>query len=136
MPVDKTTGEVTGPDRVHSTLVPFKFTALGEIDDGRIAVAIDRGIERIMADLHDRPTVDKSRTITLTIAFVPRADDRGRLDDVDVYCDIKERAPARETKTYRMSTRGGELFYNELSPENPDQGTLDLAAAKRSRAQG
>lgn len=120
------------------TLKQFDFAALAEIDDQRIATTIDHALERIYADLADRPIVSKERSITLRITLTPIADEKGRLDDVDVALKIVEKVPARESKTYRMAAAHGALMFNEDSPDNPDQQTLDLPGpgSKLRRAGG
>ena len=107
----------------------FDFKALTEIDDERIATTINHALQRAYEDLADRPRVEKDRTITLTSSLSPRADDAGRLDDVDGGLKVVEKVPARTTKTYRMTAKNGALFFNEDSPDNPDQQTLDMPAS-------
>lgn len=106
-------------------LKPFDFKALTELDDGRIGKTIDQALDRMYADLDDRPLSDKERSITLKISLAPVADDKGLLDDVDVAFKIVEKVPQRESKTYRMQARNGALLFNEMSPDDPDQQTLD-----------
>lgn len=102
-------------------------------DDGRISEAFDQAIARVKADLLDRPALGKPRTISLTVRFTPTADVDGNLAHVDMYCDVKEVVPKRESRRYVLTAKRGELQLNDLSPENPNQTTLDeprLRAAK------
>lgn len=106
----------------------FDFKGLTELDAGRIATAFDQAMVRMYEDLADRATVNKSRTLTVTVSLTPIAGERGELDDVDVDIQLTEKVPARQTKVYRMSAEHGALFFNEESPDNPDQRTLDELA--------
>lgn len=107
-------------------LLNFTLETLCTIDDGRIKEAFEQALRRCESDLRDRPNMNKARTISLEAELVPVTDDAGALLEVKVHFQVKDRQPARETKTYHMSAaRGGGLFYNELAPEDARQLTLD-----------
>lgn len=109
----------------------FKVEALATMDGGRIKKALEHYVERAVADCADRATLKEARKVTLTISLTPEADDAGELDEVNVEFFYAEALPKRRSKAYSMKaapTAEGEtpgLFFNDLSPSDPKQGTLD-----------
>ncbi len=115
-----------------------KFTAasIATIDGGRIAAALEQAVERARADCFDRPGVDKSRKVTLEITLTPVPDESRRdLDSVDVGFQIKDTIPGRESKTFNMRATPTGLLFNELSPDEAAQITIDDAKGPRLAGQ-
>lgn len=111
-----------------------KFTAatIATIDGGRIGVTIEQAVERARADCFDRPGVDKARKVVLEITFVPVPDESRRdLDSVDVCFQVKETIPGRESKSFNMRATPTGLLFNELSPEEAAQVTIDEPTGPR-----
>lgn len=108
-------------------LKELNFAALAEFDEGRIAASFDLALRRLEEDCRDRPLLGKARTITITLAAKPIADEDGAFDSVDLNFAFKESRPKAETKTYHAAPQHGQtgLFVNELSPKNARQGTID-----------
>lgn len=107
-------------------LEPFKCESLASIDSGRIGVAIDQAVARAHRDCADRPGVEKPRVVTLQIVLIPVAQDgQGDLDSVNVEFRVRESIPLRSSKRYNMRSDGRELRYNELSPEDHAQTTIE-----------
>lgn len=71
----------------------------------------------------------KARKVTLEITITPEIDGE-RLDSCTVEFDIKERIPARSSKAYNMRAGHGGLLFNELSPDDVDQGTIPMWTPK------
>jgi hypothetical protein len=102
-------------------------------DDGRAAVAFKREMERIVFDLSDRAGVEKERSVTLKVTLSPEADERGDLAHVDVNVEIKSAIPSQRTRTVVARVVNGEntLLYNDLSPDQPRQRTIDQELARK-----
>jgi hypothetical protein len=108
-------------------LEKFELGSLATIDEGRIAESFMQALRRCEADCKDRPTLRKDRKVTLEVTLVPVSDDRSELVEVLVQFEIKDAQPIRSSKVYHMNAGRGGLFYNDLSPEDARQLTLDGA---------
>lgn len=108
----------------------FTLGALARMDDGRIAETFNQAIRRVRLDCEDRPALEAARKIKLTISITPSADDQGNLETVTVGFDLDESLPKRSSKNYHMVPRRGALMFNDLAPENPDQGILQTFAGE------
>lgn len=106
-------------------LQKFNLGVLGTIDDGRISEAFAQALSRVEHDLRDRAIVKKPRKITISLVMTPVADERGELESCWVGLDVKDNIPARQTKNYNMAATRGGLMFNELSPEEVRQQTID-----------
>src|SRR6188768_2061960 len=94
----------------------FELKTLSEIDGGRIREAFEQALKRCEGDCRDRPSLKTARTLTLTVRLKPAVDERGELDTVGAEFDVHEKLPKRQSRTYQMLARGGNLLFNELSP--------------------
>lgn len=114
-------------------LLKFDLAALKDLDDGRVAAGFDQALQRCVADCKDRPNLKDARTINLKVTIVPVAgDDAGEMESCDVQFKITDAIPKRSSKVYNAkSTRNG-LVYNDLSPDEVNQMTLDQAPSLRS----
>lgn len=98
--------------------------SLKHLDGGRVAVMFKQAIARAVEDCEDRPNLKKPRKVQLVTSLAPFVDEDGSIS-VDITFDVKEAAPARASKQYSMKPCQGELEFNELSPENANQGTFE-----------
>lgn len=105
----------------------FTTSSLSRIDAGRIAAAFEGEIKRAEADCKDRPATPKPRKVELHVSIEPIVAEDGSLESCDVTFRIKSSIPSRESKTYNMRAGRHGLSFNELSPEDIHQGTLDDA---------
>lgn len=101
------------------------LAALNRIDSGRIKAAWEQALANARADCEDRPALDKARKIALVAYVKPLTDDKGELESCNVYFDIVETTPKRTTKTYNMGAARGALVFNEMSPDDNKQHTID-----------
>ena len=108
----------------------LSLEALAEMDGGRIAEALAQALRRCEADCKDRPAVKATRSVSLQIKMVPVCDD-GELDSVNVAFEINDKLPKRSSKSYNMRAVRGGLVFNDLSPEDVDQMTLDMVPAPK-----
>lgn len=107
-------------------LVEFDLKSLDSLDGGRVLVAWQQALKRVMLDCQDRPAVSDARKITLQTDVVPVIGDDGLLDTVRLQFQVKDTAPVRKSKKYEMEPRrGGMLVFNDLSDDNVKQRTLD-----------
>lgn len=108
-------------------LETFNTAFLPHIDGGRVRVGLDEAIKRAYSDCENRPGLKKARKVFLEITITPEIEGEF-LDSCTVEFDIKERIPARSSKSYNMRAGNGGLLFNELSPEDVDQGTIPMGA--------
>ena len=107
---------------------------LQEIDGGVIEILFRRKLAMIAADLIDRPAVSSARKLTVELLFCPVADPSGALADVKVEAEVKGKVPVDRTRTISMGCRGGgEMVYNDLSPDDHHQATFDEVAGDAPR---
>jgi len=107
------------------TLEKFTLETVANMDGGRIRTAFEQALKRIEADLKDRPGVKAARKLELVLDLTPVADG-GELDSVNVKFRIKDNVPKRESKAYNMQAVPGGLLFNDASPEDVKQKSLDM----------
>lgn len=116
-------------------LEQFSLATLAEMDGGRIRTAFEQALKRLEADCKDRPGVKRARQLQLVVDMQPVADD-GELDSVNVTFRIKESIPKRESKAYNMQAVPGGLLFNDASPEDVRQMSLDMAPKPGAQVEG
>lgn len=110
----------------------FDLSKINSIDDGRIKAALEQQLARCEADCKDRPMLKKARKVTLQVEMRPLPDGGAELDSVDVAFQIKAVIPPQDSKNYNMKATRGGLVYNDLSPDDINQMTIDQAPQPRS----
>lgn len=106
-------------------LEKFSLEALASMDNGRICAAFEHAMKRCESDCKDRPALKEARNVTLAVSLEPVAADNGELESVNLTFKIKDSVPKRCSKSYNMKAVPGGLLFNDLSPEDVRQGTLD-----------
>jgi len=109
----------------------FTYDSIGKMDDGRIRTALEMALQRCIDDCRDRPGLKTARKLTLQLSLVPVMDDQNGLDSVDMGFVIHETAPKRKTKTFNMRAASEKLLFNEVSPDDARQRTIDELAQSR-----
>lgn len=109
----------------------FSLESLAHLDNGRLRAGLDQALRRAQNDCTDRPGLKKPRRITLTIDMTPVPNEAGDLDSCDVAFQVTERTPNRQSKVYNMKATAGGLLFNELSPSDIKQSTLDQAGPRK-----
>lgn len=105
----------------------FSLASLAELDGGRIAIAVNKALERAAMDCRDRPALKSTRTVDIEISIcpVPTDDPDADLIDSHVTVQIKEKIPPRVSKPYSMAVTRRSLVFNEVSPDSVRQATFD-----------
>lgn len=101
---------------------------LPEIDNGRIDLAFNAAVRRVIEDLNDRPGVDKERKIELIVKIAPDCDtEQGLLVGGNIQFEVKDSVPKRQTTIYPMKLGATGLLFEPQSPANPNQPPLSDA---------
>lgn len=107
-------------------LEKLTLESISRIDGGRIRAAVEQAIARCYNDVLDRPSLKTMRKVALTVKITPIPDDSSLgADSCNVEFDINESIPRRTSKKYNMQATNAGLLYQELSPEDVRQATLD-----------
>lgn len=106
-------------------LEKFDLRQLAAIDEGKIAEDFEDALREVERDCRSRPMLDKDRTVAIVLKMRPVADADGKLLEVKTTFDVKSGKPVTSSKVYHMAAGRGGLFYNELSPDDAKQLTLD-----------
>ncbi len=113
-----------------AAVVKLGYKSIGDMENGKIGVAFDNELKRVVADLNDRPGLKKPRKVMLQITFMP-VGDQGVVDSVNFGVQIKSNVPEKKSKVYSAGISGVDtLVVNEDSPDNWRQGTLNLGTGE------
>lgn len=105
----------------------FKLATLADLDDGRVREAFEQALKRCETDCKDRPAMKEPRRVSLTAFLCPVLGDNGEMESCDVQFQIVDSIPKRRSKVYNMKSTNAGLYFNELSPDDIRQQTLDEA---------
>ena len=95
--------------------------SISELDGGRVDVAFQQALARMVRDCDDRPGESKPRTVALNACITPICDEDGVCRDVDVRFHVKDKAPDRKSKTYAMKLhKGGQLSFSEMTADGSE----------------
>lgn len=109
-------------------LQPVKCSTIHELDDGRVGVAVDRAIRAAAMDCVDRPGLSAARTVTLKLEITPEGTAEGVCTSCSVESVISSTLPAKRSSAMNARVAGnGQLQWNNLSPDDAGQSTLDEA---------
>lgn len=104
----------------------FTAQSITEIEDGRIAEAIQQEMNKALEDCRDRPLVKKPRTINLKILMTPAPDDRGDVEGLKIGFKINSVMPPKESRELSVGLKhDGRMFWNDMAPDNHNQRTID-----------
>lgn len=122
------------------TIKPFTMAALAEFDNGRIAEGFDQAVRRCVDDCDDRPQVKNARVVLLRVEIVPIQGAGGSLDEIKTVFTVHDSAPKRQSKpysmTYRKGRNGGNLLFNEASPDDVKTRSFTEMGGKAAEAFG
>jgi len=104
----------------------LSLATLKEFDYGKAEVTFQRELEKVVRDCLDRPAVGSAREVRLVALIKPLILQEGDVVDAEVSWRIASKTPAYETPGRPVAvTKKGQLFFNDLAPDNPRQSTLD-----------
>ncbi len=98
---------------------------LGKVGNGIVEVAFKTALRQVLDDLETRPSVDSAREVTVKVSLKPVQGDSGILEAVETEFDIRQKMPSYRSRSYSMAMSSNGLEYNDLSPDDHRQMTLD-----------
>lgn len=106
------------------------LASLGELDRGRVGHCVQLSIEAAVKDCRDRPGLKVARKITITVSIDPQMDEEEELAgnellDAHVSVEVATKFPSRKSRTYSMGLTKRSAIFNELTPDNVRQVTID-----------
>ena len=111
------------------------LAGLEKFESGAVAMTFERDLKALLGDLHDRPSLDKPRTLTLKMELKPVADDAGRLAEVKIDVSIGTSVPTSKTRTVSARAKGTDgLVYDDLSPTDVSQQTIPHETMKGNQS--
>lgn len=105
----------------------FTIDQLAKMDGGRLGIVVEQLMRTCQADCQDRPGLGTARKVQITLSLKPEMADNGELESIDVGFEFDVSLPKRKSKTYNMSAVPGGLLFNDASPDDIRQRTLDMA---------
>ena len=114
-----------------------RLNTLGDLalmEGGAVRMWFDRELATILDDLLDRPSLKKDRELTVKVLFQPVPDDSGALAYVVHKVSVGSKVPGHATRSIagRRSKEG--LVWDDLSPKDPDQLTIDDEMGRKKEA--
>ena len=107
------------------------FGDLKNLQQGLYERCFKEYLSRAIADALDRPTLKTPRAIAVRLLLTPVVGNTGALESISLEIEMDGRIPkvrSRPFSTANLGTKG--LVYNDLSPSNVNQGTLELDKEK------
>lgn len=102
-----------------SGLMKLDLVKLGQMDGGRLNICFQQELQRVVADIENRPVDKRPREIIIKITLTPDANDSdGLLDGVKAKTQMTNKIPTYKTKEYDFGVRNGNLMYSEINPTN------------------
>lgn len=106
----------------------FTIQEVAELDDGRIALMINKNLRIATEDCSNRPGVKKARKVAVVFEITPVIDESGMCTEVDIEFVSASSLPKSRSKTVNMAVQPkGELLFNPASEDDVHQHTLDEA---------
>lgn len=70
--------------------------SIGNLDLGDLSRSVDEALNQMANDVHERPSIDKPRTVTLMISITPKLQDTetGRKNYPEITYELKVSKPA------------------------------------------
>jgi len=95
-------------------------------DYGKAGAAVELALATVVRDCVDRPGVKAARCVSLVISVTPVLLQDGDVVDANVSFKVSPKTPPYETPARPVAvTKKGQLYFEELSPDNPRQSTID-----------
>lgn len=118
--------------------VKFTLENLHQINNGVLAVAFEREMQRIIADCQDRPSLDKARSVSIVFEVTPLPDQHSptvNADEITVQVAVHSAIPKRKSNIYTMKTRHDNtaVFHPELNEDHEGDALYDDDVRRRER---
>lgn len=108
----------------------ISLSTLKDIDLGKIDVAVQHHLRRVVDDCMDRAANDTARTVTLKFIITPQTDDYGNCEACNLEFDIGSNIPNHRSRPIncgvRKSRDGGQLLFNPLLPSDAGSDLLGV----------
>ncbi len=115
------------------SLQTLSLDTLKDFDFGKANVAFEHALRKIVRDIIDRPGDKSARKVILTTELTPQLEQDGDVVSASVGFLIEAKIPKWKTQPQPTNvTSRGQLLFQELAPDNPDQMTIDDAAVDNS----
>lgn len=98
---------------------------LAEAEGGAVRLWFDQALEVVMADLIDRPALNKDRELNIKLLFRPVADQSGALGYTVHKVSVGSKVPGHATRAIAGRPDQGGVVWDDLSPKDPAQMTID-----------
>ena len=104
----------------------LSLEALQDFADGTVAVSFNQHLKRAINDCDDRPGDSKARKVTLEVMITPQQLQDGNACNITTECKVKSSVPDHISRPIECRIKqGGKAVFNDMSPDNPDQMTID-----------
>lgn len=102
----------------------LNIDTIGDLDEGRTRLVIDKAIADAVADTEDRGTDGAARKVNIELSFERVAD-----SELKIGCEVKTKLPAYKTYPTKARVRQegpGRVGarFSKFSADNPDQQTI------------
>ena len=104
----------------------LSLETLKDFDMGKASVAWQKALGQVVRDCLDRPGDKKVRSVVMTTSIKPIVQQDGDVIDCEVEFTVDRKVPAWQTASRpAIPTKKGQLFFNDMAPDNPRQATID-----------
>lgn len=96
------------------------------LEGGRFVKRVNELFEQVEADFAARPMLKGKRVVTMTVTLDPEIDADAGMCYPHITCNVTLKLPGVRGQTVVGILReGGAIEFNDLSEDNPRQGTID-----------
>ena len=110
----------------------FSLSEIIHLDLGKIDSRLRTELKRAVLDVTERPEVDKPRVVALEMRIMPDQYLQGQVETVFVEFVTKSKLPPASAAYSMHVQASGQLTFNDESPDEPHQGTLDELGQERA----
>lgn len=109
------------------SLREFGLDSLPAFADGTLDLAFKQHIKRAISDAEDRPGDKKPRKVSIEFEIIPVVLQDGACTNVEIEAKIKSAIPPHISRPVDCKIKnGGRAVFNDMSPDNVDQRTIDM----------
>lgn len=112
----------------------FTLSEVKNLDFGRVEGVFQTKLAEILADIDNRVGVAGAREISVAMKCTPEEPVGGRVETISMCFEIKTKVPGLRSRDYAMELTKSGLVFNDLSPDDPHQQTLDEELERNQRA--